>query len=230
MAGGEAYDIDTSQFQESRIYADKPSSTEETDIGDSEGTAVEAVTAVQSEGEHTYLVEFSPITDPTPSDGADYEDYWIVTNYRVESGGPSIFIVDKIFLWRSSSLSSRISLEVSQLQALDRQLYKLFHVNDIADLIREARNDLIDDLRNLDDALDHFFNLDELNIVLKYRSLAYMARSVANEENRFWFEKYKDYKDEYMRVFDHAKVGHAPDKNVGGATSKGSVGLLHVPH
>ena len=79
-----------------RMYASAPSLAQKqyTDTSGVVGTAKTSWTEV-SPGE--YKILFDRVTDPSPDSDDDYEQYWVVVQFTLESGGDTVFTEDVIF-------------------------------------------------------------------------------------------------------------------------------------
>lgn len=97
------------QHVSTRVYEDAPSEEQREDHDyarlDAESFTADAWNEVET-GE--FKITLPAITDPDLGSGEDYRQYHVVTSFKLEAGGATVFVEEAIILWRPDALTSKI--------------------------------------------------------------------------------------------------------------------------
>lgn len=116
-------------FVSARLYRgpSAPDSTTVDDEANSLSLAVERVTTDWTAGSNTNekIVSFSAVSDPDDNDPDIYEVYWVVVNFRLQSGGPIKFTLESLRLYRPRATSGRFDVVAADVYAVESALSDL---------------------------------------------------------------------------------------------------------
>lgn len=204
-----AEDEEQSAFElvSARIFSDEPTETQQ----DTPATLgfIQAVTTWTNLNPNEYQILFDDIADPDPHSYEEYETYFVTVNYRLESGGATIFTTEQIFIWRADGLTSRISVTPDDIYAHESK------IEDLAPSPVWVQNKITAAIQAIDDKLAasqgvkkrFTFNREALNRVVTLLAVALCCRDLAGEGNQFWWEKYREYKAEHETALAVAQLG-----------------------
>jgi hypothetical protein len=103
-----------------RVYSDSPSEAQIEDSGDSlAASALTEATSWTEDGNEFEIAFGAALTDSDEHSTRDYEKYYLVANFRFESGGSEKFIVKPFLVFRPTGLLSRISVTPEMLEGID---------------------------------------------------------------------------------------------------------------
>ena len=227
MAGGEPFDIHA--LVHARLYSSQPSEAEKTDTTNTLGTAAAVSTTASKEGDFEHLIELASPTDTDPTSDVEYVQYWVVVNFVAEDGGDTLTLVDPVFIWRTTSLASRIRVQVTDVIGVNRKFDDYYTLAELEAHIERARGVALKKLREFDQRIENYFNLEELNDAVTSLACAYAARGLANQENTFWFQLYTDYKKEFEDLFTISKVGYEGTDSPSNPFASRDFSSMHVP-
>lgn len=181
-------------------------------------------TAWASEGDYAYKITFDAIADADTHSEDEYEEYWVVVNFRYENAGAIKWAKELIHVYRPSALTSRITTNFVDVFALEPTLEVHRLPGDMEKFIARAKRDLFRRYRGMGYDRKRMFNLEELNDACLYRAAALACISLYGENASHWLEKFKLYDAAYDEVFAQTKVGYdvegddapAPGETAGG--------------
>lgn len=206
-----------------RIYSDEPT---EAQIDNTASGEIEEVTTWTAESGYR-AITFAALTDAEPHSATFYEEYFVVVNYRFESGGPAVFDVETLFVYRPDAAVSRVSVSVADVL---RHQYKLqdilpSHESMIADSIAEALKDIERELVGRGLEKRKIFNREELNDAVKYKALELACLNAGSfGDGDFWFTLAGQYKAKSEKALGLTKISYdvaGDDKPAPDAVNKG---------
>ena len=192
-----------------RIYSDQPSESQIADSATLAG-ALERVTTARDEGDFEKVITFSALTDPTPHDGADYKTFYVVVNFRYESGGSIVFDQETLFVYRPDSYNSKISVTADDVLGLEPDVVRAGRTRiEIERMIRRAKEDVLTRIEAIGEReRKRLFNLERLNSAVTYRAASLVCMSLYSQNAPHWLNKYTDRKQSYEQFFSIAKPGY----------------------
>jgi len=218
--------IEVNSLVASRIYTDQPTQAQ---IEDTASGHVEEVTAWTSEGKGTYKITFAALTDSDEHSSTAYETYYIVVNFKYQSGGATKFSVEPIFVYRPDAFTSNVTTSWHEVVALEAKIEDLMTQTEINRLLATAERRIYRKIRAQGGEKRKLFNFEELNDAVLYLTTAYCCRNLAGEGNQFWMEKYRDYLAEAEAVFAATEPGYdADDDGAEVGETLGASGMVYV--
>lgn len=191
-----------------RIYSDAPTQAQKEN---SASGHIQEVTSWNSEGEGEYVITFAALTDSDAHNKTPYETYYIVTNFRFESGGAVKFAEEVLHVWRPDSITSRVSVTVQDLMELEPRIDKLATLSQISAVIRHAIKRVFFDLQGMGYEKARLFDLQDLNTSVKFAALSDIALSLSAAPNDIWFIKSERYNEMYERVLSNTPINYDID-------------------
>lgn len=197
-----------------RLYAINPTPTQLTDhaaaLGGFVGSAVTSWTA-GSEGREKKIV-FSAVSDSTPTSSEEYETYYVVVSFTLQSGGSNVFACEPIFIWRPNAITSRIRVTPSDIYALEGKIEDITDGDSfVLPKIQAATRYIMQKLRSQGYKKRKMFNLDDLNDAVVRKALHYCCMDQAGEDNQFWARKAELYSAECEEILKQTSVGYDAD-------------------
>lgn len=205
----QAKDEDVSAYQlvSARIY---PANTYPTDA-QQENLATGHIgekTSWQKIALNGFKVLFDPIVDATPHTSTEYETYYVVFNYRYESGGEVKFDVEQIFVYRPDSHTSTIEVTAEDVYKLDSRL-KVVAPTPLwmEDMIQIAVDDIVAALEGRGYEKKKVFNWQKMNGAATRLAAAYACSDRAGESNQFWMRKAERWETRAWKMYETALIG-----------------------
>ena len=99
-------DVPAFALVSARLYAAEPTLAQK-QFTDPSGVVGSAITTWLEKTPGEYQIVFGAVTDPKPESDADFEKYWVVVQFTLQAGGPTVFTEDVVYLWRPDALNSK---------------------------------------------------------------------------------------------------------------------------
>lgn len=193
-----------------RIYADYPTEEQIEDVGQaSTGHIGSRVTSWTATGENEYTVAFPALTDSNPHADTDYETYYVVFNYKAESGGADIFDVETIFVYRPDSHTSKIEVTAADVFKLESRIKEVAPtVLWVEECIQSAIDDILAELESRGYQKRRLFNFQKMNLAAQRLGTAYCCDKLAQQNNQFWAAKADKWEKRGWKMFEAAMIGY----------------------
>jgi hypothetical protein len=196
-----------------RVYADVPTSAQEQDSdgsdGGFEGTAKTTWTSL---GDYKYQITFDAIDDPDYDSGALYDQYYVVVNFRLESGEYVHNLVKSILVWRVVGQISHIDVNAGDMLSIDSVLGNIYGEVELQQKIDAATDEVLRKVRFMKLRRDRLEENDLSGAVLyKALELAFLAASGRNNDYELkasqWAERFKTCWAETQPGYDAGDTG-----------------------
>ncbi len=199
-------DVSAYSLTSARIYDEYP--TDAQIENSATGHLDEAVTWT-AEAVGVYSVAFDALTDSEPHSASEYEKYFVVFNFKYESGGADHFDVETIFVYRPDSHTSEISVTSEDVYKLESRL------EDVAptllwaeDKIAIASQEVIAILEVRGYKKRRIFNWEKLNLTVARWAARLCCEDLAAQGSQFWATKADRWKESAERMFEAAIIGY----------------------
>ena len=190
-----------------RVYAAAPTDAEKADVGNTLGTS--EVTEVTSWGaginDHEKLITFGVITDASPYSSNRYEVYYVVVNFKYESGGDVAHSCKQIIMYRPDALTSRFGVDVGDVLAVESKLQTIKGDQWVIEKIVLAETLVEKDLI-ADDMEIRRVVLEDARQLVIYRAAMIAASDLSSDAGDVWSDKYDRHKTEYGRLMKYASI------------------------
>lgn len=188
-----------------RLYAEAPTSAQE---ANTDTSSLDQVTTWTDEGQYTKKIVFSAQTDSDPHSDTPYEDFYVCVRFKFDSGGPTVFATEKIFLYRPDAITSRISTTIVDVQRIERAGAQFYVAADIDEYIYEAKKRINRRFKGLGKKTQRLFNLEELNDACAYLAASLLCHSLyKSPETTHWKDKADQHEKNYHEIFAATEVG-----------------------
>lgn len=204
-------DVAAYELASARMYASAPSLAQKqyTDTSGVVGTAKTSWTEV-SPGE--YKILFDRVTDPSPDSDDDYEQYWVVVQFTLESGGDTVFTEDVIFLWRPDAMNSKFRVTPPDVYARERKIEKVQPTTDFThNKIEIAVVEVDRVLRSRGYSRKRTFNRESMNEAVALLATADACLDLASENGEIWLKKEAIWRSRYDAAVNSIPLGYDVD-------------------
>lgn len=203
--------VSAAELVTARIYKDEPSSSQIEAVSSGQGE-IQQVTTWTATGEKEYTISFSALTDSDPHSDDEYEKYYIVVRFKYASGGPTVFDLETVHVFRPNSATSKISVTAQDVYNLEPR------VEELADSIlwteakiEAAIEDILSRLEAKGLKLNRIFNWQKLNMAAKRLACAYCCEALSGEGSQFWASKALKWDDRANTMFNSAVINYDID-------------------
>lgn len=198
--------ISAYSLSSARIYSSYPS---EGQISNTLTGHIEEVTTWTNIAENEFEISFAALDDSSPYNNEDYESYYVVINYRLESGGDIVHDVETIHVYRPDSFTDSITTIPEDVYKLERRIKEIID-NDIEeqDYIETAKEEIKSKLQAKGYSLRKIFNWQKLNLACARLACALTCNSLASEGSQFWAQKAGFWQSSFEQMFNAAVVGY----------------------
>lgn len=176
-----------------RIFSDTPTDAQ-IDTPATSGYIGSPVTTWTSKGNYEKLIEFAALTDSEPRSQDDYETYYVVVNFKYDSGGATVAVLEAIDVFRPDGLTSKITTRFDDVYAVNPKYKNHFTIADINVFINEAVKDIFRWYKGLGYPPKSLIRMSELNDACKYRAACKCDLSLK------WWEDLKEHKEAYLEA------------------------------
>jgi len=195
-----------------RLYDEEPTDSE-VDMTAS-GSAVQTVTGwVANSGNltTTYTITFDPVTDSDPHSTESHEKYWLAYNFKYESGGPTVFDKEVLFIYRPDAWVNKVSVSASELIEKENKLDDFFTTAQLNAHIEEGkrRTERALVLKGL--KMSQLFRRQELNDAVYYAALSSACRDLVSEDSPEWLGKAEYYEGLFKEIIEVMKLSYDAD-------------------
>lgn len=192
-------DTDVDSLVSARLYKDVPTDAQlENQVG---APAPVSSTNTMTGTAGRYLITFPAVTDPDPHSSNDYETYHVVVNFKYESGGPTVFLQEILWLYRPDALTSSISTVPADIFAWESKLEMLMESAKVATKIDRAIKKVDRDLRAMGYDRRRTFNREKLGDAVELLAVAFCCFDQGGQGNPEWLKK----ADKYLEWYEEAK-------------------------
>ncbi len=207
LAGNEPTRVDS--LVSARVYSSAPSEEQKRDAGSaSTGHVGARITAWIDRGEYEKEIAIPALVDATPFSGAEYETYYVSINFKYQSSGAECFTTEQITVYRPNAITSRISVEETEVIGIDETLGKHRTLGQIKAAIVSAREDIIARYYAMELERRKMFDLQRLNKMTAYLAAARLCIGLYTDRAPHWLDKYKDYKGEFEVLFNRTPISY----------------------
>lgn len=187
-----------------RTYEDYPSEAQRANTGTGHLDEQTTWTALPV---NEYQITFDAITDADPYSNNDYESYYVVVNYRLESGGDILSDVETIAVYRPDSFTDKIETVPSDVYKLERRLEDLLNNQiEMEDYISAAIEDIKAKIEARGYSLRKIFNWKKLNLSCERLACAYACNSLSGDGSEFWARKAAYWQNSFELMFNSAMI------------------------
>lgn len=191
-----------------RIYAATPSDEQIADAGAATtGHVGSRITSWADESQFTKVITFPALVDPNPHSSNEFEPYYIAVNFRYESGGPEVYLTEVVHVYRPDALTSRVSVNYTDLLKVERNLGDYFQPQDLEDFITLAKDEVFLRFAGLNKPVKRLFRLEKLNTCVKYKAVALACFDRYNDNAQAWLKKSQYFDARYDETFRSTDVG-----------------------
>lgn len=200
-----------------RAYADAPTNSELSDVGNSLATSevTEVTSWADGPNDHEKLITFASITDPDAYSQNRYEIYYVVVNYKYESGGDTAHSCKKVLMYRPDALTSRFGVVIEDVLSIES---KFEHMGSqwIAEKLLLAEELVERDIVSEGMELRRVV-LEDANNLVMYRAAAIGSNDLSSDSGDIWDDKYRRHMETYDKLFKYSRMRYDFD-NSGVAT------------
>jgi hypothetical protein len=173
-----------------RIFSEVPT---ETQIETPATTGyISAVTSWKSAGEYEKVITFNALVDADPHSNEEYETYFVVVNFKYDSGGATVHAVEQIDVFRPDGLTSTIGTTFADVYSVDPKFEDHFGVSQVDKFIADSKKDIFRWYKGLGYPKKSLLRLGELNDACRYRAAQKICLSLK------WWESMSEYKAAYI--------------------------------
>lgn len=190
------------------IFEDVPSSAQ---IDTPSGYLGSVVTTWNDEGEFAKKISFAALTDSDEHSVTEYETRYVLVKFLYEAAGAVKWVVEQIFVFRPSALTSRITVNYVDVLNLEPALKNHRTPAEIEKFIATAKKDLFRRYKAAGIERKHMFNLEEMNDACLYRATALADISLFKDTAQHWQSLYELRNGQYEMVFAETRVGYDRD-------------------
>lgn len=195
-----------------RIYSNTPTDAQIEDVGQaSTGHIGSRVTSWTDDGDFAKKITFSALTDSDPHASAEYKIHYVAVNFKYESGGPDVYLTEAIFVYRPDALTSRVTVDYTDVLKLERNLSDFFQPSDLEDFIALAKEEVFARYEGLNKKIKRLFGLEKLNICVKLKATALACFDRYNDNAPAWLRKSEALEKRYDAAFAASQVGYDND-------------------
>lgn len=195
-----------------RLYDYPPS---EAQVDNSAGGHLQEIltwTAGASPADGSKVITFAAVTDTEPHELEEFEEFWVVVNFKYEAAGPAVFAKELIWLYRPNALTSRVTVTSTDIFAQEPKLEDVGITATAANtFVTEAKKQIFRRFKGLGSPQRKLFNLDELNDAVKYLATALACLSKYCREAPEWKDKFDLHMGQYEAVFAATEPGFNPE-------------------
>lgn len=192
-----------------RLYSSEPTDAQKEDSAATGGGFVgSAVTTWKSQGKGEYTITFPALTDSDPHSVETYEEYFVVVSFKFEAAGPTVFVSEKIFLYRPDAWTSRITTRFLDVIGLESKIEVMKTQAEIDKFIELAKDRIFRKLKRLGAVKRNLFNLDELNDAVLYLATSMICSDLASEDAQFWMTKADRHHQAYEEILPASQPGY----------------------
>lgn len=211
-----AYDENVAPYSltSARIYSTRPTNAQIEDVsGSTTGHIGSPVTSGATITGTEISIPFPALVDDSPHSTTEYQKYYVAVNFKWQSGGADVFVVEQILVYRPDALTSRIRVVYSDLTALESKLADLLSTTVMGYKIDLAIEEIDKRLRFQGAEKKWTFNREDLNFCCKYLAVALCCGDLAGEGNQFWWDKAKYYEAKANTILNYTPVNVDLDKS-----------------
>lgn len=201
--------VSANSIVSARLYASEPTNAQKEDsTAVAGGFLGSAVTTWASQGKGEYTITFPALTDSAPHSSDSYEDYYVVVSFKFESTGPTVFVSEKIFVYRPDAWTSRITTTFLDVIALESKIEAFKTEAEINRSIELSKDRIFRRLKRLGAERRKMFNLEELNQAVLYLAASLICGDLASEDAQFWMTKADRHFAAYEEIFPASAPGY----------------------
>lgn len=197
-----------------RLYADVPTQAQIDDEADALGDAVERVTSWSSgTSTNEKVISFAAVDDPDPSDSDDIETYYVVVNFKWDSGGSTVVTRPAgILLRRTTVLTSRFGVVAADVYAVEAKIEALKGDSWTTTKITLAEKEVIADLQDRIEGFElHRLALSDASELVRFKATELACNDISAETGDRWDTNAKEHAEKYEKRFRTLKARYDYD-------------------